>query len=45
MRLAARCEAAGYPVRFDGVLPGYRRFYVADPFGNRLELLEPDGIP
>ena len=39
--LAARCNAAGHPVQFDPSLPGYRRFYVADPFGNRLEFLEP----
>jgi catechol 2,3-dioxygenase-like lactoylglutathione lyase family enzyme len=26
-------------VRWDEDLPGYRRFYVFDPFGNRLELL------
>lgn len=26
-------------VRWDDNLPGYRRFYTDDPFGNRLELL------
>lgn len=26
-------------VKWDEDLPGYRRFYVSDPFGNRLELL------
>jgi catechol 2,3-dioxygenase-like lactoylglutathione lyase family enzyme len=26
-------------VRWDEDLPGYRRFYTEDPFGNRLELL------
>jgi catechol 2,3-dioxygenase-like lactoylglutathione lyase family enzyme len=26
-------------VRWDEDLPGYKRFYVSDPFGNRLELL------
>jgi catechol 2,3-dioxygenase-like lactoylglutathione lyase family enzyme len=26
-------------VRWDTDLPGYRRFYTDDPFGNRLELL------
>lgn len=41
--LAERLRAAGYePVR-DEPLPGYRRFYVADPFGNRVELLEAEG--
>ncbi len=28
-------------VRWDEELPGFRRFYTADPFGNRLELLSP----
>ena len=37
--LAARLEAAGAPVIWDDRLPGARRFYTADPFGNRLELL------
>lgn len=39
--LAGRLEAAGVEVGWDGDLPGYRRCYVADPVGNRLELLEP----
>ena len=37
--LAARCEAP--PVQWDPDFPGHRRFYVSDPVGNRLELLEP----
>ncbi len=37
--LAARLEAAGAPVVWDDRLPGVRRFYTADPFGNRLEVL------
>jgi catechol 2,3-dioxygenase-like lactoylglutathione lyase family enzyme len=41
--LAARLEAGGHPVSWDDDLPGYRRFYVDDPFGNRIELLEPAG--
>ncbi|WP_433180956.1 VOC family protein [Actinoallomurus sp. CA-150999] len=40
--LAARLRAAGYCVVRDGLLPGYRRFYVEDPVGNRLEFLEPE---
>ncbi len=40
-KLRARCEAAGYPTVDDEPLPGYERFYVADPFGNRIECLEP----
>lgn len=34
-----RCVAAGHPVREDSELPGYARFYVDDPFGNRVEIL------
>ena len=41
--LAARLEAAGSPVRWDERLPGVRRFYTADPFGNRVELLASAG--
>ncbi len=37
---AARLAAHGAPVRWDDALPGYRRFYSEDPFGNRLEFLE-----
>jgi hypothetical protein len=28
-------------VRWDMELPGVRRFYTSDPWGNRLELLAP----
>jgi len=38
--LAAALAAAGAPVRWDAALPGTRRFYTEDPWGNRLELLE-----
>ena len=31
----------GYTLRDDEPLEGYDRIYVDDPFGNRLELLEP----
>jgi hypothetical protein len=37
--LARRLEAAGKRVEWDGSLPGSRRFFTADPWGNRLELL------
>jgi catechol 2,3-dioxygenase-like lactoylglutathione lyase family enzyme len=37
--LAQRLTGAGHPVRWDDELPGVRRFYVDDPWGNRLELL------
>lgn len=39
--LRARLEAAGVPTREDEPLPGYHRFYADDPFGNRLEFLQP----
>ena len=41
--LIQRCEQAGFPVITDEPLEGYRRVYVADPFGNRIELMEPVG--
>jgi catechol 2,3-dioxygenase-like lactoylglutathione lyase family enzyme len=37
--LARRLEAAGAPLEWDDSLPGFRRFYAADPWGNRLEFL------
>ena len=41
--LVGRLAEAGVVVVEDEPLPGYDRVYVADPFGNRLELLEPTG--
>jgi catechol 2,3-dioxygenase-like lactoylglutathione lyase family enzyme len=38
-RLAQRLEAAGREVRWDEAIPGRRRFYTADPWGNRIELV------
>lgn len=38
--LLARLAAARCPIRTDAELPGYRRFYTEDPFGNRIECLE-----
>lgn len=35
--------AAGVGAAPDDLLPGYRRAYVLDPFGNRLELVQPVG--
>ncbi|MEU9640069.1 VOC family protein [Streptomyces tendae] len=40
---AARLAAQGTPVTWNDDLPGHRRFHCADPVGNRLEFLEPDG--
>lgn len=39
--LAAQLRARGYAVQPDSRLEGYRRFYVHDPFGNRIEFMEP----
>lgn len=39
--LTQHLERAGIPIVADEPLPGYNRIYVSDPFGNRLELLEP----
>ncbi|MCL6445349.1 MAG: VOC family protein [Alicyclobacillus sp.] len=38
--LRERLERHGIIVRDDELLPGAKRFYVDDPFGNRLEFLE-----
>lgn len=38
--LAARFEAAGVAVTWDGEFPGFDRFYAPDPFGNRVEYLQ-----
>lgn len=38
--LARRLSDAGYAVKIDRNLPGYERFFVDDPFGNRLEFME-----
>jgi catechol 2,3-dioxygenase-like lactoylglutathione lyase family enzyme len=40
-QLVARLEAGGFPTREDEPLDGWCRVYVGDPFGNRLELMEP----
>ena len=34
-------EQAGLRPTRDGSLEGYDRVYISDPFGNRIELLEP----
>ena len=38
--LKAKLDAAGIETQIDRQLPGYRRFYALDSFGNRLEFLE-----
>ena len=40
-RLLERCRAANVCVVENEPLTGYTRAYVADPFGNRIELLQP----
>lgn len=37
--LARRLAGAGSPVTWDDTLPGERRFYSEDPWGNRIEFL------
>ncbi|MGH6673505.1 MAG: VOC family protein [Stellaceae bacterium] len=39
--LRTRLDRHGYKPYEDEPLSGYERCYVADPFGNRLELMEP----
>ena len=39
--LAARLEEHGVAVEWDDDFPGHDRFYAHDPFGNRVEFLEP----
>jgi catechol 2,3-dioxygenase-like lactoylglutathione lyase family enzyme len=41
--LAARLASGGATVTWDEDLPGERRFYTEDPWGNRLELLAESG--
>jgi len=38
--LIERCRRGGFTVTDDTPLEGYRRAYVMDPFGNRIELME-----
>jgi catechol 2,3-dioxygenase-like lactoylglutathione lyase family enzyme len=39
--LVARLRSAGSPLTDDRSLTEYDRFFVEDPFGNRIELMEP----
>jgi len=39
--LLMTCRDAGFPPAEDEPLEGYARAYLADPFGNRIEVLEP----
>ena len=40
--IASAALVAGFEVGKDEPLDGFARVYVSDPFGNRIELLEPD---
>jgi catechol 2,3-dioxygenase-like lactoylglutathione lyase family enzyme len=40
--IVRRLGEHGIDVEWDDAFPGFRRCYVADPHGNRLELLEPE---
>ena len=40
-RLIERLKERGHAVKGDEPLEGYHRVFVDDPFGNRIELLEP----
>ena len=42
--LVAKLVTAGFEVSEDEPLHGHDRVYVLDPFGNRVELLEPVGF-
>lgn len=37
--IADRLTEAGCEVQWDDAIPGTRRFYTADPWGNRIELI------
>ncbi len=39
--LREKLNAAGYATQDDDLFIGYNRFYVHDPFGNRIEFIEP----
>jgi catechol 2,3-dioxygenase-like lactoylglutathione lyase family enzyme len=39
--LEFKLKASGYPVAQDEPLDGYDRIFVNDPFGNRIELMQP----
>ena len=40
-KVVEQLNQAGQEVQWDGDFPGYRRVYAHDPFGNRLEFLQP----
>jgi catechol 2,3-dioxygenase-like lactoylglutathione lyase family enzyme len=40
--LSQQLEEAGYDLKEDQPLEGFERRYVSDPFGNRIELMQPN---
>jgi catechol 2,3-dioxygenase-like lactoylglutathione lyase family enzyme len=40
--LIEKCRSAGYECVSDVPLEGYHRVYACDPFGNRIEMMEPE---
>jgi catechol 2,3-dioxygenase-like lactoylglutathione lyase family enzyme len=40
-KLKERLEAAGVAIVLDTQILGFERFYASDPFGNRLEFMQP----
>jgi catechol 2,3-dioxygenase-like lactoylglutathione lyase family enzyme len=42
--LRSQLNEGGWECEPDGSLPGFRRFYTHDCFGNRLEFLQPDNV-
>lgn len=43
--MATALVTAGFVVNDDEPLDGFDRVYVSDPFGNRIELMQPDASP
>lgn len=41
----SRLEVAGIEIVWDTQISGFERFYVSDPFGNRLEFMMPEEQP
>jgi catechol 2,3-dioxygenase-like lactoylglutathione lyase family enzyme len=42
VELVNKCRQAGHTVTPDHELEGYSRAYIEDPFGNRIEFMEPE---
>lgn len=40
--IRARLEESGITIEEDVPLPGLKRFQVRDPFGNKIEFIQPD---